>query len=327
MASIAMLALASGCGGAVQESGASGELTVVQADEASGKLVAKFHKGGREITFDMRLGGIMEVPPDERAGDATRMKIDAQVLDRNGQPIYMQMAGDEFIDPSWKMPVLKDIDATEREKDFALLQESETAILEAQLPGSFEELRLGALQVARAIGSDAFTAKADPQAANAAQGAKRAQAAIVWDNSATVKYWDYQIYRKDAFFNGSIFDHTAVLLRGWNSNYQVVFTAVSCNHGYCANTNVMTHLCTMPGFLPDDGTASRYFYNEPSGNTTVSSGCSTAVNYLGYNGHVCNDDTILQINAIKYDRSYPRSTGVAGECDDSTANWWAPNCI
>jgi hypothetical protein len=343
-----LVAALSSCGGSVSadsagSSNSKGNLTIVQADETSGKFVATFRQNGREITFDMRLGGPMEIPPDENEIDVPRAEIDAQVLDQNGQPIYMQMAGDEFIDPSWRVPALENIDEAGRQSDFALLQAAEPAFREADLPAAFDQLRLAAIQMARMVPE--LTAKPDSPNALPAIGAnlsapanpadervagpsgRRAQANIVY-GSTSVNYWDYRIWRKDAFISGSPFDHSAVQLRGWTSGYTHVFSAISCNHGTCAATSNMSVKCTMTGFLADDGTHSRYFYNEPSTDTSVTSGCSTPYGALFDNGkHVCNDDTILQIYAIKYDHSYSRSTGATGECSDDYANYWAPTCI
>ncbi len=331
----ALFAAVSGCGGLTSSSssntsGSSGDLTVVQADEASGKLVATFRQDGRMITFEMRLGGPMGTPPAQSEVDVPRMEIDARVLDQNGQPIYVQMAGDEFMDATWDMPVIENINEADRKNDFALIQAAESAFREVELPVSFEQLRLGALQMARMVPE--LNAKPDlPNPADSSAGSasdRRVQANIVWSNLTSVKYWDYRIYRKDAFISGSPFDHSAVQLRGWSSSYVIVFTAVSCNHGACAAVSPMTVKCTMPGYLTDDGSHSRYFYNEPSTTSAVTSGCSTTFNpYFDNGSHVCNDDTILQINAIKYDRSYSRATGATGECNDNYANYWAPNCI
>lgn len=266
----------------------------------------------------------MEVPPPESEGPVSRRMNDIRVLDAKGVPLYMQMGADEFIDSSWSIPAIEGIDEIAREEEFAMLELAAVAFDELSLPVEFEDLRLGVKQV----GQIALERAAKDEASASIAPARHLQANIVWGPSSAA-YWDYRIYRKDAFVSGRPFDHTAVQLRGWNSTKQsVVFTAVSCNHGTCAAVSPMTVKCVMNGWLTDDGTHSRYFYNEPSGTSAVTSGCSTAFSSIFDNGkHVCNDDTILQIHAIKYDSSYDRSVGATEECSDNDKNYWAPSCI
>ncbi len=146
------LEMSPGCAGELPSSEADG-LSVVHVDEPSGTLVAKFTKAGREITFDMRRGGPIETPPADSEVDTARMNIDARVLDQNGQPFYMQMAGDEFMDPTWNMPMLENIDDHEagRPRDFGLIEAAEPSLRTVTLLPSLEQLRLGALQIARSM--------------------------------------------------------------------------------------------------------------------------------------------------------------------------------
>lgn len=304
-------------------------LEVVEADEAAHKLVVRLHKSGRELTFDLRLGDKMEYPdPDAEARGVPTHMNDARILDGAGQAFYMQMGADEFIDSSWRQPKVENIDEAGRVTDFELARDSEDAWRTLALPAWAEDLRLSAMDIARSFHTILVKENAKPTATEptGGPGALQPKATIAWGPS-TVAYWDYKIYEKDAFFNGSPFDHSAVLLRGWSSGYSVVYTAVSCNHGTCANSTAMTRSCTMSGFRTDDGTHSRYFYNETNTDTSVSSGCSTAYSAIFDNGkHVCNDDSLLQRNAIYYDTSYDRSVGPNGTCSDSTKNYWGPGC-
>lgn len=307
-------------------------LEIVEADEAAHKLVVKLHKSGRELTFDLRLGDKMDYPEPDAAqrGLPTHMN-DARILDGAGQALYMQMGADEFIDPSWRSPKVENFDEAGRLTDFANARDSEEAWRTLTLPAWAEDLRLSAMDIARSfhtiVTKDGITptvpATTEP---STGPGALQPKATIAWGPS-TVAKWDYKIYEKDAFFNGSPFDHSAVLLRGWSSGGSIVYTAVSCNHGTCANSTAMTRSCTMSGFRTDDGTHSRYFYNETNTDTSVSSGCSTAYSAIFDNGkHVCNDDSLLQRNAIYYDTSYDRAVGPSGTCSDDTKNYWGPGC-
>ncbi len=307
-------------------------LSIAEADESAGKLVVTLRKSGRVITFDLRLGEKMELPtPDaENLGLPTRMN-DARILDAAGQAFYMQMGSDEFLDPSWRAPKVEGFDEAGRLADFQVARESADAWRALALPAWAEDLRASAIDIARSfdtiLAKDGVTpTQPAPTEPVTGEGALAPKATVAWGTS-TVAKWDYKIYEKDAFINGSGFDHSAVLLRGWTSGGSIVYTAVSCNHGACANSTAMTRSCTMTGFRTDDGTHSRYFYNETNTSTSVSSGCSTAYSAVFDNGkHVCNDDTLLQRNAIYYDQSYDRAVGPSGTCSDNTKNYWGPGC-
>lgn len=335
---LAMVLSVSGCGGegadASNESGWEhragnvdplGTLTVVDADESGGRLVAAYQMNDREITFEMRLGGPLELPPAENEVGVPRTMIDVRVLDQTGRPLFMQMAGDEFLDASWRLPEIEGFDADARGSDFALIEAAAPAFVDATLPASFVDVRSSALQLAEIV--HGLSGKSEA-ASEVNPGDRRLQATWVV-GGGEVAYWDYRIYRKPAFFNGSPFEHSAVQLRGWNaSKTGVVFAAISCNHGACAGAAPMAVKCTMPGWLPDDGTHTRFFYNELATTTAITSGCSTRYAAIFDNGHhVCNDDTVLQIHAIKFDAPYDRAYGATGECSDSFANYWAPDCI
>jgi hypothetical protein len=71
----------------------------------------------------------------------------------------------------------------------------------------------------------------------------------------------------------------------------------------------------MPGFRPDDGTHSRFFYVD---------GCTTPYAWnSGHGHHNCNDDTELQGRAIWHDTSQS-TTG--GSCGARGAHYLAPGC-
>lgn len=329
---VGSLSILGGCAMAPDQGGpavvekVSDGLSVMEADEAAGKLVVKFRKDGREIVFDMRLGEPMESPnPDaEKMGLPTRMN-DARVLDAMGLPFHMQMGADRFIDPTWKSPRVEGFDEAGRLADFGLLRDSESAWATLALPAWAEDLRLGAMDIARNV--EAVTVKEGvpntvPIGGDGALNQKLL-GSIEWAGSSVVK-WDYKIYEKDAILSGSPYDHSAVLLRGWTSSYSIAYTAVSCNHGACANSTAMTRSCTMSGYRTDDGTHSRYFYEEDQTGTSINGGCSTGYAAIWDNyKHVCNDDSLIQRDAIYWDASQSRTTGT---CADTTKNYWGPGC-
>lgn len=306
-------------------------LSVREADESARKLVVLFRKDGREVVFDMRLGDPMESPnlPTE-TGFPTHMN-DVQVLDAAGQPFMMQMGADEFIDHTWRMPHVEGFDEAGRLADFRVVRDSEADWASLALPSWAEDLRLTALDLARSVdriqAKDGVTPTTPtvPTAPIDGEGTVNGKllGSLAYGSSSVVK-WDYKIYEKDAFMNGSPFDHSAVLLRGWSSSTSVVFSASSCNHGACATSSAMQRSCTMSGFRTDDGTHTRYFFREDQGDTDVNGGCSTAYGAFFDNGkHICNDDTLLQRDAIYYDSSYSRT---GGTCSDDYKRYWGPGC-
>ena len=297
----------------------------VDVDEANGTLSAAYQQAERTLTLELRLGGPLELAPAENEGEVPRRMIDVRVLDQEGQPLYLQMAGDAFMDSSWRLPVIEGIDEAVRHRDFVGMRAAAAAFANLTLPASLHDLRSSALQMADMVAD----LSEKPDSVRDMSGARRRLQATWVVGGSSVAYWDYRIYRKPAFFNGSPFEHSAVQLRAWNAAMtSVVFAAISCNHGACAGAAPMAVKCTMPGWLPDDGTHTRFFYNEHAITTAITSGCSTRYSAIFDNGHhVCNDDTVLQINAIKFDAAYDRAYGATGECSDNIANYWAPDCI
>ncbi|WP_437953384.1 hypothetical protein WME98_23940 [Sorangium sp. So ce296] len=334
---LGLMALASACGSAEEPAADGAEpapvargLSIVEMDEPAGKLVLKFEKDGRAITYDMRLGPKMDTPPtaEELAAnpELPTYQVDAQVLDAKGQPFHMQMGGDSFIDVSWAMPHVENFDEAGRLKDIRLMRDAIGAFRALKLPEGLAELRLTGIQIG--LGVEEVPEKPGLEVPVKAQpvigeGALAPQGDLASGGSSVVK-WDYQIRNKSIALG--LGDHTAVLLRGWSSSTSVVFTAVSCNHGACADASSMSTHCTMSGFLTDDGTHTRWFYAEPS--TTLSQrsgGCSTDYSWSsGSNKHNCNDDAELQRNAIVTD-STQSTTG--GSCGTSGFHNSSPSCI
>ncbi len=311
--------------GETQVAGKRDGLTIVTADETTGKLVASFRKDGREVSFELRLGPKMENPPEDPS--LSSFEIDARILDGDGRPMYMQMAGDQFMDPTWRMPAINGVDADGRAKDFRIAEAAESAFASMTLPASLAQLRLGAMELARGLHDiavkpgEAATAPL-PTEPSTGDGTLSPKGSIYWSSTSSVYYWDYQVWKKTF---AAIGHHSAVRLRGWNSSKSFLFGAGSCNHGTCTSVSPMEVSCTKAGWLLDDGTNSRYFYAEPSTTTdSVKGGCSTPYYLIGATGHHnCNDDSTIQVAAIEYDRSQD-TTG--GTCGDWYGHAWAPGC-
>ncbi|MGZ5968321.1 MAG: hypothetical protein ACXWP4_11690 [Polyangiales bacterium] len=281
-------------------------LTILEADAASGKLVAVFRKDGHEITYDMRLGPKMEVPNDSADPETPSYEIDAQILDEAGQPFYIQTGGDSFIDKTWHMPKeVKGFDEARRVADFGLARDAEQAWRGATLPTALAELRLAGMDIAKGLRNATDmkgktttpTVPAAPAEPTTDSPSLAPKVDSYYDSSVNI--WDYQRWKKPTL--GDIFEHSAVTLRGWTSGYSLVFQRNSCNHGACAQSTAMTSYCNYSGWLKDDGTHSRWFESETGTNIiTYSGGCNTPYG-ISLGDHVCNDDTILEIKAITTD--------------------------
>jgi hypothetical protein len=290
-------------------------LTVIEMDEAAGKLVLNYQKSGRSIRYEMRLGPQMEAPPNAedlvQNPELPTHEVDSRVLDAEGRPFLLQMGGHTFVDPTWQMPAVENFNETERLNDFALLRNAVPAFRSLTIPASLEHLRRTGIQLGTGI-EDVPVKPGIENEPKLGPGVSP-QGVVAWGPSSVAK-WDF-VVRKKCFPACGVGDHSAVYLRGWSASSSVVFRAYSCNHGTCASdTSVMRDHCVMPGFRTDDGTHSRYFYSD---------GCTTRYNVTSVWGHNCNDDSELQGRAIWHDRSQS-TTG--GSCNSAGPHNWAPGC-
>lgn len=346
LGAVGLTFLSSACGGSATEDDSTRSilvdgLSVIEMDEAAGKLVVKFEKDGHPITYDMRVGPKMLTPPSAEDLAANpelpTYEVDAQVLDANGQTFQMQMGGDSFIDTSWMMPHVENFNEARRLADIRLMRDAVPAFRKLKLPASLDQLRLTGIEIG--LGVEEVPEKPDLAVRTQTEeptpgqdkigppgGALTPQAAIEWGPSSVVK-WDFIVRKKNLTILGvKVGDHSAVHLRGWSSVSSVVFNAYSCNHGTCAsNTSAMNTHCVMSGFRSDDGTHSRYFYREPSTSMSqVNGGCSTPYGWSSSSGHHnCNDDSELQGRSAFHDS--PQST-TGGSCGTSGLHNFAPGC-
>jgi hypothetical protein len=302
-------------------------LSIVEMDEAGGKLVLRFEKNGRTLHFDLRLGPKMETPPSAEllAADSElpTYETDALVTDANGAPFHTQMGGDSFLDPSWQTkPHIENFDLAGRLQDIQLLRDAGAAFRKLQVPAGLEQLRLAGIQIGHTVDNMAKKSEASaPSAPATGDGTLAPKDTISWGPSSVAK-WDYMIYDQCLF--GCTGKHSSVWLRGWSSSSGIVYNAYSCNHGSCAYYSDMNWDCTMSGWRTDDGTHSRFFYSETTtSNSTYNGGCSTGYNWSSVGGHNCNDDTQLEINAI-YSDSSQSTTG--GTCNSAGTNFYPPGC-
>lgn len=306
MPGAALLLLAAACG-----QGTSDGLSVVEMDEAAGTLALHYQSGNRSIQYQMRLGPAMEAPPSAADlavnPDLPTYDVDVRVLDSEGRPLLVQMAGHAFLDTTWgEVPAIEGFDERGRLTDFELLKSAVADFRALDLPASLDQLRRTGIQIGLATNDD-------PEKPELLDSDQSPRATIAWGPTSVAK-WDF-IVRKKPFGCCGVGNHSAVELRGWSSASSIVYRSYSCNHGTCASdTSVMGVHCVMSGFRTDDGTHSRYFY---------SGGCTTSYNVTSVWGHNCNDDSELQGRAIFHDSSQSTS---GGSCNSFGPHNWAPGC-
>ena len=307
-------------------------LSVVALDEAAGALTANFRKDGRTLTFQFLLGPKMLNGPsaDDLAADPElpSAETDIRVVDQEGKVFIQQLGGDRLMDASWAPSDgrihVDTFDPELRAKDLELAREAESAFRALELPPALAQLRLAGIQLAKGLehAADKRDIAVPSEPLDQPPGATT-KGTVSW-GPGTTRYWDYEVKYKPTA--GQLAQHSAVVLRAWNSSYAVIYYFQSCNHGTCGlNMGVR---CTMSGFRYDDGTHSRYFYQELRSDWGVSGGCSTPYTPTsglywqdGDYGHNCHDDTVLQAYNIYYDAVYSTT---AGTCGDTGAMFYAP---
>lgn len=283
-------------------------LTIVEANAELGKLVAVFEKDGRAVTFHLRQGPKMELPPPDPSMSPSH-EIDGRVTDQDGREMTTQMGGDRFIDPTWRMESAKGIDPDLRAKDFAIAFEARHAFAQWTPPAGMEQLRLGALRLARANDPALDTVPGAATGAPTLEGGDQpALGTKVVTSANTVNgpvwdvyyYWNYSIW-KAAISGITPGEHSAVRLNLFNSCKQHIKSWESCNHGRCAGdtSSGMERNC-LSGYMYD-GNDTRYFYGESDGSDSskdITGGCLNKYSFTANDGHNCHNDTRLQRYAI-----------------------------
>lgn len=87
------------------------------------------------------------------------------MLDRDGKLLMLRVGGDTLIDPSWREPVLENIDEQARLADFALMRTAASAFQSLAVPASLEQLRRAGLQAGLSVPEslDASNLAEDPE--------------------------------------------------------------------------------------------------------------------------------------------------------------------
>ena len=133
--------------------------------------------------------------------------------------------------------------------------------------------------------------------------------------SSDIYKWQVEVHRKTASFSFGLGDHSATVSRSISSQGVTQQTIITSNHGTAANlmntSCTWTSTATRPKSLPAIGstTDGSYYY------------CRTAYGFTS-GKHVCNDDTYIQAQTIRY-KMGPASWVT---CGDSSLRRYAPSC-
>ncbi|HEY3356835.1 MAG TPA: hypothetical protein VGQ83_26525 [Polyangia bacterium] len=299
--------LAPGCEGQDGSAGpavaAEGSVTVQVADEAAGRLVMSYALEGRTLTFESILGP--KRPADTMLPGETRdREVDVRVLDQEGNPVFTMFGGHGPIEPSWvpdqSLRVHHGVTVERRQADVRLASQAQSVLLAVTVPTALEQLRQAA------AGAAAFVPTAlDPGDKGVTEADEAKVAPRLYQSGAS--QWDYAIYRGDAFFDGSPADHTAMLVRAWNSSYSILASWGYGNHGRLPWESGMSYQCCMSGFTNTGATSP----------TVQMCGGAFLVT------HVCNNDTWLERDNIKYNTTY---STYGGHCFLGPNLYWSPGC-
>lgn len=334
-ASLIMVSLVSGCGGASEETlqyettvKAPGTLTLTTKDSEKGLISGTFENDGYTIRFDVARGE--ENPLSERlVAGAPSHAIDVRICDEKHFCFAQQAGGHAFADTSWvadnsEANVPDDIRAKKNikirrefhqklyevgSKEFSGLREEYQSLLDAS--GNSESSYLNEIPL-----SDT------PLSETPQKGVLSLVSATV---SAT--YTQQHVMRKIGIFFGSIAgDHSASLIRTYTASGTWLTDYWTCNHGTCGNSNTMNNYCirnytNRPLALPINTRCDAGFSPGTMHPVGPAGCCTTQYNFTGIS-HVCNDDTRLQ-------RDFMISGGPmsAVYCGDTVLARYAPSCI
>jgi hypothetical protein len=256
-------------------------LTITEANESLGKVVAVYRADGRAITFELRLGPKMQTPPSKEDQESPSYEIDARVTDQKGDLMYIQAGGDSFLDPTWRVPPVAHTDLAGRRADFALMTRSAAAWRELKLPASLAQLRLSGIEIANGIANSLVDDAATPAPsatvpAGAEGGTLGVKNAAAIDTSATgMLRWNFRVWWKEALGNQWT-KHSTVELRSKESDgtvENITRNYKNCNHGSCVGNSNLSLACTSVWLL-DNGRRERKCNNEPAESLNSPSGGS-----------------------------------------------------
>lgn len=268
-------------------------------------LSGTFTLEGRTIRFDALRG-----EPDE--GDALT-PVDARFAGVAGDSFLVQAGGHGLVRPEWDLADARDAEG--RRADFELVLAAATALADADLPEALALERDALVALGRTMQDTPLDVTAEgfhPSAAIYCDPGYRHTASVRHQRVSFAAAVCLAAGIPDA-------QHSAVRMCSYRVSTtcgeSLVGCKSSCNHGTCWSSMVTTSCSYKSGWRSNT--------YPPFQNTASGTGaCTTAYGFCS-GTHVCNDDSLVQLNNVRYNTSYS-STG--GTCGDSTLRLYAPAC-
>lgn len=271
----------------------------IEIDSVSSSSVAgRYVENRRTIAFETRLGP--EKPSGQRTpDDPVTHEVDARLLSEDGFPFSMKIGGHAFIDDTWAEYEDDSGDAVERAEDFRMGRRMAKALAGFDWPGDASSL-VALRDLGAANDDEALVSTPRPEGPGVAL--------TPMSVSTTGYYHTISVPRKYvvALFGSLAGYHSATWAKDYKVNPPIPSTGlmqqvITCNHGTCAD--VMATSCSerfdnRPSTLPTYAKSKcGTFVGVNSHGAEV--GCCNTWYDLGGSGHVCNDDSAVQLSLIR----------------------------
>ncbi|MFA6105809.1 MAG: hypothetical protein WC725_04450 [Patescibacteria group bacterium] len=265
-------------------------LTIYKA--SGGELRGSYRANNSAIHFQALRGENLVLGVNTVDPDAPAYAVSVRIIDQEGNPVAIAIGDSDERISAWQEKVegLGTGSNPDLSETFVLAQEATDVLSQTVTSGFDEEIKT--------LKRRSFTAA---PVANAPGQSSKMQAL-----SSTWRYW-LRMFRKDANFNGNFADHSAVIVNVTKPD-GTILNYVTCNHGTCADDPSMQFRCQNTVYPASQ----RPFAILP---------CDSVSSYGFFSGqHVCNDDTLVQVNMVVYGNSSLTT------CTDSSLRLWAPSC-
>lgn len=343
---LVMVIFGAGCGGKADESvgkidstesisTAPGTLTFTKKDPEKGLLSGTFEYDGYTISFDVARGPEMEKFYQTKGNPIHQS--DSRLCDDRGYCFHGQSGGHAFVDPEWvpenEASSPTDGQAIQNYQTAWRLHQYLLSVGNGDFQGLEEEYQILLFNTNFPPEEWGSPIK-DVQIEKELNLGTPQKGVLAYVNGATGTYYArFEIWWQYISFKGITItagEHTSTWTKVKNANNTLMQDYVTCNHGACANWSGMSIFC------------GRDFYNRanqipfntkcdvpattgamhPTGYVGC---CSTRynANYWSSDGHVCNDDSSLQLRMMIYNTTVV----FAPFCGDTTLARWAPSCI
>jgi len=342
----AIVILGVGCGGRADEqdtsnhstettSTASGALSLTAKDPEKGLLSGTFEYNGYTIRFDVARGEEME-KFYQSEGNPTH-QIDARLCDERHYCFFEQAGGHAFANSDWisnnenNSPTSEQ--ALQNNRTTWQLHQHLLSIGKNGFLGLEEEYQV--LLYSTDIPPEEWGLPImDVQKENQLNLGTPQKGVLAYVNGATGTYyarfeiwWQYITFWSIPITAG---EHTSTWTKMRNSSNVLTRQYVTCNHGACADWSGMHIFCDRDFYNRADQIPFNTKCNVPATTGTMHpsgyTGCCNTrynANPLFNNGHVCNDDSNLQLRMMVYN-----TTVVFGPfCDDTSLARYAPSCL